>query len=94
MAAISKLTSRFKNAISHASAKYYASFEKNLHVNMAFQEPMIILGGGGGGLGDLHAGMQANKIITVFPDEGIFASVLYFFLYFYLSKIILFFGWV
>ena len=49
MAAISKLTSIFKNAISHASAKYYASFEKNLHVNMAFQEPMIILGGGMGG---------------------------------------------
>ena len=38
-----------------------------------------------------HAGMRANvdKIITVFPDEGIFASDIYFFILF-LSKMILF----
>ena len=66
---------------------------KNITVNVAFTRAhdrsharFSIIGG------DLHAGMRADvgKIITVFPDEGFFAPVLYFFLYFYLSNMVLF----
>ena len=60
---------------------------KNLHVNMAFLEPIITYANGGG---DLHAGMQVNvdKIITIFSDEGILTSLFILFLYFSLCKMI------